>query len=87
MPLIIAVVLAIIYFGGWGFWQKHYAAEVGYYAGEQVSWDLWGDFTSLDECRNAAIDRYNFYYAHNHRGYAWSCLEKDGNGGYTERFK
>ena len=35
MPLIIAAVIALMYFGlipGWGFWKTHYAAEVGYYA-------------------------------------------------------
>ena len=42
---------------------KKYAAEVGYYQGDQLRWDLWGDFPTLEECRDAAIGRYNFYFA------------------------
>lgn len=90
MPLIIAIIAALLYFGyfpSWGFWQTHYAAEVGYYRGQTVAWDLWGDFTDLDECRSAAINRYNFYSGDNQRGYTWSCLEKDGKGGYTTRHR
>lgn len=68
------------------FQSKRYAAEVGHYAGEEVAWDLWGDFESLDECRNAAISRYNAYVAQNARAYSWSCLLKDGKGGYVERY-
>lgn len=90
MPIIIAIVVALMYFGyipGWGFWQSHYVAEVGYYQGDQVAWDLWGDFTDLDECRNAAIGRYNYYYVQNQRAYTWSCLEKNGKGGYSTRHR
>jgi hypothetical protein len=87
MPFIIALILALMYFSGWGFFAKHYAAEVGYYQGKEIAWDLWGDFTSLDECRNEAIGRYNLYYAQNQRAYTWSCLEKNGKGGYTSRHR
>jgi len=88
MPALIAILLALWYFGympSCDFWRKHYAAEVGYYQGTEVAWDLWGDYTTLDECRDAAISRYNFYYAQNRREYTWSCLEKNGNGGYANR--
>jgi hypothetical protein len=66
---------------------ERYAAEVGYYHGEQIAWDLWGDFPSLDECRNAAIARFNVYAADNSRGYTWSCLLKNRKGGYASRHR
>lgn len=90
MPFIVAIVLALMYFGyipGCDGWTKRYAAEVGYYQGTEVAWDLWGDYTSLDECRDAAISRYNFYVSQNQRGYTWSCLEKNGKGGYASRHR
>lgn len=66
---------------------ERYSAEVGYYQGESVGWDLWGDFESLDECRSAAIARYNHYVAQNRRGYSWSCLLKNGKGSFTSRHR
>jgi len=71
---------------GW-FGFNRYAAEVGYYSGTEIAWDLWGDFDSLDECRDAAMARFNFYAAQNNRGYTWSCLLKNGHGGYTSRHR
>jgi hypothetical protein len=71
---------------GCDYLSQKYAAEVGYYHGGEVAWDLWGDFKSLDECRDAAIARYNFYVSEK-RGYSWSCLLKNGNGGYTSRHR
>lgn len=68
--------------------KERYAAEVGYYRGEEIAWDLWGDFESLDECRSHAIARYNFYaLEQNGRGHSWSCLLKNGKGGYTSRHR
>lgn len=71
---------------GW-FTPEKYAAEVGYYQGDQVAWELWGDFSSLDECRDAAIAQYNAYVARDKQAYSWSCLLKDGNGGYVSRHR
>ena len=45
--------------GGCDSFGEKYAAEVGYRAGEEIKWEIWGDYASLDECRNAAIARYN----------------------------
>jgi hypothetical protein len=66
---------------------ERYAAEVGYYHGNEIAWDLWGDYLTLDECRNAAIARFNVYAAQNNRGYSWSCLLKNGKGGYASRHR
>lgn len=66
---------------------ENYAAEVGYRAGTETRWDIWGDFTSLEECQNAAIARYNFYFADNRRAVSWSCLKKNGSGGYASRHR
>lgn len=66
---------------------KRYAAEVGYYRGSDIEWDLWGDFSSLDDCRSAAVFRYNFYVEQNNRAYAWSCLLKNSKGGYESRHR
>lgn len=72
---------------GESFSTKRYAAEVGFYHGETIAWDLWGDFTSLDDCRSAAIGRFNYYAAQNGRGYTWSCLLKISGGGYESRHR
>ena len=85
---ILPVAIACIALSGCGWFQtKRYAAEVGYYAGYEVAWDLWGDYESLDECREAAIARYNDYVAKRSRAYSWSCLLKDGKGGFVERYR
>lgn len=63
-----------------------YAAEVGYYHGEETAWDIWGDYPSLDECRSAAISRYNQLTYYN-RAYSWACLLKNGKGGYASRHR
>ena len=70
---------------GW-IWPEKYAAEVGYYSSGQVQWDLWGDFATLDECRNAATSRYNFYFSKK-QAHSWSCLLKNGKGGYASRHR
>lgn len=63
-----------------------YAAEVGHYDGSEIKWESWGDFSSLDDCRAAAIGLYNRYYRDG-RAYTWSCLLKNGNGGYVSRHR
>ncbi len=65
---------------------EEYAAEVGFYSGGEVAWEIWGDFGSLEECRNAAIDRYNLYFRED-RAVSWACLLKDGEGGYESRHR
>ncbi len=67
-------------------WPERYAAEVGYYARGQVAWELWGDFATLEECRNAAIAVYDAHAIAN-RAHTWSCLLKNGDGGYTSRHR
>lgn len=65
-----------------------YAAEVGYRNGESETWDIWGDFTSLDKCREAAISRFNSLNAESPgRATSWACLLKDGSGGFESRHR
>jgi hypothetical protein len=63
-----------------------YAAEVGYYHGEEIRWEIWGDFQSLEACRNEAISRYNWYFR-KEQAQSWSCLKKNGKGGYASRHR
>jgi hypothetical protein len=63
-----------------------YAAEVGRRDGAQENWDIWGDFGSLDECREAAIAQYNSQNAQSAgRAFSWACLVKGSDGGYERR--
>lgn len=64
-----------------------YAAEVGYRDGGDVRWDIWGDFSSLDACRDAAVSRYNYYWAQNQRATSWACLKKNRSGGYESHHR
>jgi hypothetical protein len=65
-----------------------YAAEVGYYQGEKQAWDIWGEFGSLDECRAAAIARFNSYNAQSPgRAFSWACLKKNRDGSYESRHR
>ena len=66
--------------GGCDFFSpSEYAAEVGAYRGSDIDWEIWGDFTSLEECRTAAMNRYN-QLAADKRAYSWACLLKNGKG-------
>lgn len=68
--------------------SDEYAAEVGYRKGDSVVWDVWGDFDSLDECRKAAIFRYNVLnFDSPGRATSWACLLKDRNGGFESRHR
>ena len=65
-----------------------YAAEVGYKAGEETKWNIWGDFDSLDRCREAAIAQYNHYNSQGSgRAVSWACLLKSGDDGYESRHR
>ena len=65
-----------------------YAAEVGYKAGEETKWNIWGDFDSLDRCREAAIAQYNQYNRESAgRAVSWACLLKSSDGGYESRHR
>jgi hypothetical protein len=66
---------------------SNYAGEVGYYDGESKKWDIWGDFGSLDECRDAAIARYNGLNRESPgRAFSWACLKKSSDG-YESRHR
>jgi hypothetical protein len=65
---------------------KRFAAEVGYYEAGQLRWDIFGDFASLEECQSNAVARFNHYHAEK-RAHSWSCLLKNGKGGYTSRHR
>jgi hypothetical protein len=79
----LAIAIGIAACSGFG---ERYAAEVGYQQGSETRWDIWGDYTSLDECRTAAMDRYNQYYAEG-RATSWACLKKNREGGYESRHR
>lgn len=65
-----------------------YAAEVGYKAGEETKWNIWGDFDSLDGCRDAAIAQFNYYNSQGTgRAVSWACLLKSSDGGYESRHR
>ena len=67
---------------------SRYDAEVGYYEGEIRKWDIWGDFGSLEECRDAAIARFNHYNRNQDgRAFSWACLKKNMSGGYKSRHR
>lgn len=86
--VIVCAVLAYAFYAYYWRDASRYAAEVGYYRGEEVAWDLWGDFKTLDECKSQAIARYNFYAVEQRgRGHSWSCLLKNAKGGYESRHR
>lgn len=65
-----------------------YDAEVGYYEDDSKRWDIWGDFSSLEECSGAAIARYNYYNREQPgRAFSWACLKKNMNGDYKSRHR
>lgn len=65
-----------------------YAAEVGYYEGDQVKWEIWGNYASLDECRGSAIAKFNYYnQASPGRATSWACLKRNRSGGYESRHR
>jgi hypothetical protein len=65
-----------------------YAAEVGYHAGEDVKWEIWGDFRSFDDCRSAAMARFNeINHESPRRAVSWACLKKSSDGGYESRHR
>lgn len=65
-----------------------YDAEIGYFDGAEKRFDYWGDFSSLDECRNAAIGRFNAMNADKSgRAFSWACMEKNADGGYASRHR
>ena len=67
---------------------SRYDAEVGYYESESEKWEYWGDFSSLDECRDAAMVRYNYYNQQGDvRAFSWACMKKNSSGGYESRHR
>lgn len=85
-PIIVLVTMSgcdgVPYLGG------TYAAEVGYYEGGGQKWEIYGDYKTLDACREEAISRFN---AHNSRSpgraFSWACLKKNNDGGYESRHR
>jgi len=71
---------------GCDYFFPKYAAEVGISEGGETRWEIWGDFDTLDDCRFAATYRYNQYFSQG-RAQSWSCLQKDGSGGYASRHR
>ena len=83
-----SVLCAVFFLSGCGPLGSTYAAEVGYYEGDQIKWAVWGDFGSLDECRNSAISRFNYYnQASPGRATSWACLKKNRDGSYESRHR
>lgn len=81
-PILIAIVVVLLT------GCSRYDAEVGYYEGESERWDIWGDFGSLDKCRDAAIARFNYYNKEKEgRAFSWACLKKNLGGGYESRHR
>ena len=67
---------------------SQYDAEVGYYENAGKKWEIWGNFRSLKECRDAAIARYNAYNRNQDgRAFSWACLKKNRSGGYESRHR
>jgi hypothetical protein len=67
---------------------SRYDAEVGYYQDESKKWDIWGDFSSLEECKGAAIARFNYYNRdQDGRAFSWACLKKNMSGDYESRHR
>lgn len=80
-PRTIALLVCLMFLVGCDFGPtKRYAAEVGYYHGGDLRLDLWGDFLTLEECRDAAIGRINIYFAQQ-RAQSWSRLLKNVKSG------
>jgi hypothetical protein len=66
----------------------NYASEVGWREGGKERWNISGDFSSLDECRTAAISEYNSINARNPgQAFSWACLKKNSDGSYESRHR
>jgi hypothetical protein len=86
--LVVPLLFSAFLVSGCGPLGSTYAAEVGHYEGNEVKWAVWGDFASLDECRDAAISRFNSYnQVSPGRATSWACLKKSRNGGYESRHR
>lgn len=65
-----------------------YAAEIGWREGGAEKWNVSGDFSSLDECRAAAITEFNSINARNSgQAFSWACLKKNSDGSYESRHR
>jgi hypothetical protein len=83
MRIILVSIIVVLLVG-----CSRYDAEVGYYEGGSEKWETWGDFRSLDECRDAAIARFDRYnQVRDGRAFSWSCLKKGTDGGYESRHR
>lgn len=84
MRVVLGVTLALILAGCSNPFEK-YAAEVGYYQGSDTKWEIWGEM-SLDDCKTAAMTRYNHYYSER-RAVSWACLKLGSDGSYLSRHR
>lgn len=64
--------------------EEKYAAEVGYHQGASEQWDIWGEFVSLEECRDHATARYEEL---GQRAFSWACLKLGKDGSYLSRHR
>ena len=82
------VLLSLVAMGLYGCIGERFAAEVGYHRGTEIAYDIWGDFDSLEECRDHAIARFNQLNRESEgRATSWACLKKNGDGGYERRHR
>lgn len=87
-PALLVCLSALVLVVGCDGFGNRYAAEVGYHEGEAEKWNVWSDFASLDECRNAAISQFNSYNVERAgRAFSWACLLKSSDGGYESRHR
>ncbi len=85
--LIPAICVASIMGAGCDLGSK-YAAEVGWRENGSEKWNISGDFDSLDDCRSAAIAKFNSINARNPgQAFSWACLKKNSSGGYQSRHR
>ncbi|MBV7427020.1 MULTISPECIES: hypothetical protein [unclassified Acidovorax] len=65
-----------------------YASEVGWREGGKERWNISGDFSSLDECRTAAMAEYNSINSrHPGQAFSWACLKKNSDSSYESRHR
>lgn len=84
--LAVFALLPSLLLGACGLFGGRYAAEVGYYKDGKEAWEIWGNFSTFEECQSAAIARYNDLNRDRpDRAFSWACLEKNSDGTYASR--
>lgn len=81
-PCAVAALLSGCDFG------SRYASEIGWREGGSEKWDITRDFGSLDDCRSAAVARFNSINARNPgQAFSWACLKTNSDGSYESRHR